>query len=153
MVWASHTDRQSTYVVRTEAPVLDPAWSVSQLGLEDLVLAYMEAHRLAGAVEPAGWRCSDDLADLAAAAAPRWPSSMRWSPPPASGSPSRVPELARLARSSDDLFGALTSTDRLLFNGGIAVLAVAPALLGVFWGAPLVARELESGTYRLAWNQ
>ena len=63
------------------------------------------------------------------------------------------PELARLARTTDDLLGALTSTDRLLFNGGIAVLALAPALLGVFWGAPLVARELETGTYRLAWNQ
>jgi hypothetical protein len=28
-----------------------------------------------------------------------------------------------------------------------------PALLGLFWGAPLLARELESGTYRLAWTQ
>jgi hypothetical protein len=28
-----------------------------------------------------------------------------------------------------------------------------PALVGAFWGAPLVARELESGTYRLAWTQ
>jgi len=34
----------------------------------------------------------------------------------------------------------------------IVVLA-APALLGVFWGAPLLAREFESGTYRLAWTQ
>jgi ABC-type transport system involved in multi-copper enzyme maturation permease subunit len=34
----------------------------------------------------------------------------------------------------------------------IVVLA-APALLGVFWGAPLLAREIESGTYRLAWTQ
>ena len=42
VVWASHTDRQSTYVVRTESPILDPAWSVTGLGLEDLVLAYME---------------------------------------------------------------------------------------------------------------
>ena len=33
-----------------------------------------------------------------------------------------------------------------------AVLA-APALLGIFWGAPLVARELESGTFRLVWTQ
>ncbi len=33
------------------------------------------------------------------------------------------------------------------------VLLAIPALLGVFWGAPLVARELESGTYRLAWTQ
>jgi hypothetical protein len=30
---------------------------------------------------------------------------------------------------------------------------VLPALLGIFWGAPLIARELESGTYRLAWTQ
>jgi hypothetical protein len=35
---------------------------------------------------------------------------------------------------------------------GVLVLA-APALVGVFWGAPLIARELESGTYRLAWTQ
>jgi len=41
VVTASHTDRQSTYVVRTDAPTLDPAWAVSNLGLEDLVLAYM----------------------------------------------------------------------------------------------------------------
>ncbi len=39
----SHTDRQSTIVVRTAAPVLDPAWTVSDLGLEELVLAYMES--------------------------------------------------------------------------------------------------------------
>jgi hypothetical protein len=32
------------------------------------------------------------------------------------------------------------------------VLAV-PALLGMFWGAPLVARELEHGTHRLVWTQ
>jgi ABC-2 type transport system ATP-binding protein len=37
----SHTDRQSTLVVRTDQPILDPAWSVEQLNLEDLVLAYM----------------------------------------------------------------------------------------------------------------
>jgi len=28
-----------------------------------------------------------------------------------------------------------------------------PALIGIFWGAPLLARELETGTHRLAWNQ
>ncbi len=33
------------------------------------------------------------------------------------------------------------------------LIAITPALIGVFWGAPLVARELESGTYRLAWTQ
>jgi hypothetical protein len=33
------------------------------------------------------------------------------------------------------------------------LLMIAPALAGVFWGAPLVAREVESGTFRLAWVQ
>jgi ABC-2 type transport system ATP-binding protein len=41
VIQASHTDRQSTLVVRTGQPVLDPAWTVEQLSLEDLVLAYM----------------------------------------------------------------------------------------------------------------
>ena len=42
VISASHTDRQSTIVIQTSTPILDPAWAVSQLGLEDLVLAYME---------------------------------------------------------------------------------------------------------------
>jgi hypothetical protein len=33
------------------------------------------------------------------------------------------------------------------------LVEVAPALVGLFWGAPLVAREFETGTYRLAWTQ
>jgi ABC-2 type transport system ATP-binding protein len=41
VVSASHTDRQSTLVVRTGGPVLDPAWTVGALSLEDMVLAYM----------------------------------------------------------------------------------------------------------------
>jgi hypothetical protein len=35
---------------------------------------------------------------------------------------------------------------------GVLVL-VTPALIGMFWGAPLVAREFEDGTFRLAWTQ
>ncbi|MBL3665380.1 ABC transporter ATP-binding protein [Streptomyces sp. M2CJ-2] len=41
VITASHTDRQTTLLVRTEAPVNDPSWTVSPLGLEDIVLAYM----------------------------------------------------------------------------------------------------------------
>jgi ABC-2 type transport system ATP-binding protein len=37
----SHTDRQSTLLVRCDAPVLDPVWTVEELSLEDIVLAYM----------------------------------------------------------------------------------------------------------------
>ena len=33
------------------------------------------------------------------------------------------------------------------------LVLVVPGLIGVFWGAPLVAHELESGTFRLAWTQ
>jgi ABC-2 type transport system ATP-binding protein len=38
----SHTDRQSTLLVRSDGPILDPSWTVEGLDLEDLVLAYME---------------------------------------------------------------------------------------------------------------
>jgi hypothetical protein len=35
---------------------------------------------------------------------------------------------------------------------GTLLIAV-PGLIGIFWGAPLVAREFETGTFRLAWTQ
>jgi ABC-2 type transport system ATP-binding protein len=41
VIEANHTDRQTTLVVRTPTPIIDPAWTVSELGLEDLVLAYL----------------------------------------------------------------------------------------------------------------
>jgi ABC-2 type transport system ATP-binding protein len=41
VIEASHTDRQSTLVVRSGTPIYDPAWTVESIGLEDLVLAYM----------------------------------------------------------------------------------------------------------------
>jgi hypothetical protein len=37
---------------------------------------------------------------------------------------------------------------------GLNVLVIAiPGLIGLFWGAPIVASELEGGTFRLAWTQ
>lgn len=44
------------------------------------------------------------------------------------------------------------SSYRLLQDLGNVVI-VAPALIGIFWGAPLVAHELETGTHRLVWTQ
>jgi ABC-2 type transport system ATP-binding protein len=41
VISASHTDVQTTLLVRTAGAILDPAWTVSEVGLEDLVLAYM----------------------------------------------------------------------------------------------------------------
>jgi ABC-2 type transport system ATP-binding protein len=37
----SHTDKQSTLLVRTGEPVHDPAWTVTPVSMEELVLAYM----------------------------------------------------------------------------------------------------------------
>jgi hypothetical protein len=37
---------------------------------------------------------------------------------------------------------------------GVSLLVlVLPGLVGLFWGAPLIARELEAGTHLLVWNQ
>jgi ABC-2 type transport system ATP-binding protein len=41
VIEASHTDRQSTLIVRSTTPIDDPSWTVEQLSMEDLVLAYM----------------------------------------------------------------------------------------------------------------
>ncbi len=48
VITASHTDRQSTILVRCDEPILDPSWSVDQIDLEDLVLAYMGQARTGG---------------------------------------------------------------------------------------------------------
>jgi ABC-2 type transport system ATP-binding protein len=53
VIEASHTEKQSMYLVRTEAPVLDPAWTVIPVTLDDLVLAYMRRAR-DGADDSAG---------------------------------------------------------------------------------------------------
>jgi ABC-2 type transport system ATP-binding protein len=42
LISASHTDVQSTLLVQTTGQILDPAWTVSEVGLEDLILAYMK---------------------------------------------------------------------------------------------------------------
>jgi ABC-2 type transport system ATP-binding protein len=41
----SHTDKQSTFLVRTDQPVHDPSWTVTPVSMEDLVLAYMSRAR------------------------------------------------------------------------------------------------------------
>lgn len=48
---------------------------------------------------------------------------------------------------------ALSGAYTAVFMLGIAAVILAPAVIGVFWGAPLVAREFETGTFRLAWIQ
>jgi ABC-type transport system involved in multi-copper enzyme maturation permease subunit len=45
------------------------------------------------------------------------------------------------------------SHDRFMDHALDLLAQIAPALIGIFWGAPLVTRELETGTYQLAWTQ
>ena len=52
VIAASHSDRQSTLLVRTDQPILDPAWTVSPLSMDDLILAYLKQARDGVASEP-----------------------------------------------------------------------------------------------------
>src|SRR5487761_899670 len=51
------------------------------------------------------------------------------------------------------LNSAFNNTDWTLANTVNILLNLAPALFGAFAGAPVLARELETGTYRYAWTQ
>jgi hypothetical protein len=48
---------------------------------------------------------------------------------------------------------AVTGPYPIVYLLGIGLILVAPAVIGIFWGAPLIARELETRTFTLAWNQ
>jgi hypothetical protein len=59
------------------------------------------------------------------------------------------------AIAASDFLNRLDATSPYMFVYvlGIGLILVAPVITGIFWGAPLIARELETGTYRLAWTQ
>jgi hypothetical protein len=59
--------------------------------------------------------------------------------------------IAILLASTDGTDGYLSHEHVLKFLS--TLLVAVPALIGAFWGAPLVANELEAGTHRLAWTQ
>jgi hypothetical protein len=50
---------------------------------------------------------------------------------------------------------AVLNNDRYGTPRGLlsALVIAVPGLIGMFWGAPLAAREFETGTFRLAWTQ
>ncbi|WP_237406230.1 transporter [Streptomyces sp. M2CJ-2] len=64
------------------------------------------------------------------------------------------PQLADLHRvAGSSLADRISSSDRTLYHTGLLVVLAVPVVIGMFWGAPLIARELETGTHHLAWNQ
>ncbi|MEU9738342.1 transporter [Micromonospora chersina] len=74
------------------------------------------------------------------------------------GLPECVRELARsdvapaTAETCEGAFHQFTNRYGNL-NLVAVLLLVLPMLVGLFWGAPLVAREVEQGTHRFAWTQ
>lgn len=60
--------------------------------------------------------------------------------------------LARPNEGCGDLIRGLRGKYPALLDA-LPYLNLAPALVGLFWGAPLVAGEVEAGTHRLAWTQ
>ena len=41
-----YSDRQATFLVRIDGPIVDPSWTVERVGLEELLLAYISSDRL-----------------------------------------------------------------------------------------------------------
>jgi len=56
-------------------------------------------------------------------------------------------------RLASNFLGLLGGIDTVVYMLGIAGVILTPAVIGIFWGAPLIAREFETGTFRLAWTQ
>jgi ABC-2 type transport system ATP-binding protein len=53
VVRADYAQRQASLMIRARGPVCDPAWTMRQATLEELILAYMSAP---GAADPPGPR-------------------------------------------------------------------------------------------------
>jgi ABC-type transport system involved in multi-copper enzyme maturation permease subunit len=53
----------------------------------------------------------------------------------------------------DNVLNEFSRTYETAFQLTQLLVIAAPALIGIFWGAPLIGRELETGTDQLAWNQ
>ena len=54
VIWAEHTERQSTFIVRSEAALPAGDWSAERVDLEDLVLTYMERAAATGSAIATG---------------------------------------------------------------------------------------------------
>ncbi len=57
------------------------------------------------------------------------------------------------AGSCQNAIGSFLSSYGLTFNQLLLVLVLVPGMIGVIVGAPLLAREFEHGTWRMAWSQ
>ena len=164
VISASHTDRQATLLIRTSEPVLDPAWTVSEVTLEDLVHAAgsrrRQAPRPSGGAEMTWltWRqfrpqTVTSIAALAAFAIMLGATGPHLASMYAGSGVASCQRNGTCDHLAGTFLSALSGGYTVVFMLGVAVIILAPVVIGVFWGAPLIAREFETGTYRLAWTQ
>ena len=162
------TARQTTLLVRLNGPVIDPAWAVEEPNLEEIVLGYMSQDEAGHGAGPAGrppvgdrrrpmtwvtWRQYRYQGALAAAlfavlavvllitglhAAQVWHSALAGC---AKNGTCGQPVRLSLSLSSPS------------FRRSSSATSAVPLLPGLFWGAPMVAHELETGTNQFAWTQ
>ena len=168
VIQAEHTARQSTLIVHDTTgalPRLMP--DAERLGLEDMILAYLTRAASAAAglsadrsqAAPGGtrmiwltwrqFRAQALVAVAALAALTIYLVNPRPADPALVQGQRQLHRLLVLRRPADRREGTYFTT--LLLTGFLVVLV--PAVIGAFWGAPLIARELETGTHRLVWNQ
>ena len=169
VVRESHTGKQTTLLVRTAGPIHDPVWTVDDVSLEDLVLAYLanpEAgalpgpERLEAAVSSMTWltwrqhraQAAYAAAGLAILAVVMVASGLAMFNSLTELGLDGCGPLSNSLDSCDNAAGAFFDRFALLQQVATLLLLL-PLLLGLFFGAPLVARELEQGTHRLVWTQ
>ena len=161
VISTSHTDRQTTLLVRTGSPIDDPAWTVEQVepgrpgpGLHEPAPDRVRRARTGGTTMIwLTWRQFRAQA-IAAAAALAVIAIILAVTGPHLAHLYDISGIATCQAHGD--CGTVTSsflnqvkasaTYKVLYYGGIAILYARPALIGVFWGAPLVTREIEAGT-------
>lgn len=149
--------------MRTEDPILDPTWTVEQVGMEDLVLAYMRqapaakrdrlGHFEDSAVIWLTWRQYRTQILVASGALVALAIILLVT---GVGLAHLHDTSVATCKAHHDCTSAkaafLQHYSTLQTTLGVPEVVV-PGLVGVYWAAPLVARELETGTYRLAWTQ
>ena len=160
----SHTERQTTLLVRANGHVYDARWEMHEVDLEEIVLAYLG--QASGGLVPRcrrWWR--DDLGRLASAArrdADRrrrcsccWrPSRSRWActwrPSTAHEHLGACTANVRPGPCNDSVASFLTRFNaiNMLFTWSTLL----PALAALLLAAPFVL-DLDNGTYRLYWTQ
>jgi ABC-type transport system involved in multi-copper enzyme maturation permease subunit len=55
--------------------------------------------------------------------------------------------------AANAFLGGLAGPYPVVYLLGIGLILGAPAIIGIFWGAPLIAHEIETRTFNLAWTQ